>query len=450
MKYCLSRFTKIVSHDEQGITIIYNTFNGNQSYIYDKKILEQIKLLENGSVDENLLDTALMQKYCVPENTDEAELAYRRLDDHINDDKALSLIIIPTLSCNFNCKYCYEEKEPGYMSDDTFNNLYHAIKKYFSSVEGQRFLKLDWFGGEPLLCFDKVVDFTRKANAYCIKNKIAFQHSMTTNGYLLTVDKAADLIKSGIVLYQITIDGAETTHNKYRPLVNGEPTWKTIVDNLKALKDLPYAFKVQMRINYNMDVIEDLESFFDFYRTEFEDDNRFELTLHTMGHWGGSNDDSFQVFPSDYQSYMMSQLMELGLAHGVSHFAAYTPKCGGELCYANIKHSYVIYKDGSIGKCTLEEAPDKDSDFVIGNINKGFFDIDPERERKWVFTLNDLKELINGNACANCTCLPLCGGTTCPAQRIRTGIKKPKCTPTALALDELILLNYKMVQKESE
>ena len=45
MKYRLSRFTKIVSQDEQGITIIYNTFNGNQSYIYDKKNIGAVKAI---------------------------------------------------------------------------------------------------------------------------------------------------------------------------------------------------------------------------------------------------------------------------------------------------------------------------------------------------------------------------------------------------------------------
>lgn len=116
--------------------------------------------------------------------------------------------------------------------------LFDSISLYFSKINGKKSLRLDWFGGEPMLFFNKMVDYCIRINKYCVEHEILFQHSMTTNGYLLTKDKAAKLIECGINLYQITIDGTSNTHDKYRQLKNGSPTWQTIVNNLIDLKNI--------------------------------------------------------------------------------------------------------------------------------------------------------------------------------------------------------------------
>lgn len=87
-------------------------------------------------------------------------------------------------------------------------NLYEAVKLHFSEISGSKSLRLDWFGGEPLLYYEKMIAFCARMNQYCIENSVIFQHSITTNGYLLTKDKASRMIENGIHLFQITIDGA--------------------------------------------------------------------------------------------------------------------------------------------------------------------------------------------------------------------------------------------------
>ena len=51
----------------------------------------------------------------------------------------------------------FVKKESGFIEERTLNNLYNSIKTHFTSVSGDRSLKLDWFGGEPLLYYDKML-----------------------------------------------------------------------------------------------------------------------------------------------------------------------------------------------------------------------------------------------------------------------------------------------------
>lgn len=107
MKYIFSRFTRVIPYEDTEILIIYNSFNGNQSYVYSSEIKKQIELLLQGPVEEDQLDEAVKQKYCIIEGTDEVALVSNGIRKRINNDNHLNIIIIPTTDCNFRCVYCY-------------------------------------------------------------------------------------------------------------------------------------------------------------------------------------------------------------------------------------------------------------------------------------------------------------------------------------------------------
>ena len=66
----------------------------------------------------------------------------------------LDLLILPTTRCNLRCKYCYVDKEQSrHQSDlslDDIKTLYGWIKTY-SSILNINKIKIQWFGGEPLM-----------------------------------------------------------------------------------------------------------------------------------------------------------------------------------------------------------------------------------------------------------------------------------------------------------
>lgn len=442
MKYCLSKFTRMINADN-GDIIIFNTFTGKQNYIFDETIKSQIQMLLSLPQEENLIDSRIISGFCVPEGTNENLLVYNTVNDYINSTNSLSLILFPTLNCNFSCSYCYEKKEKGEMQDSTYDKLFLAIKKHHEENRLD-FLKLEWFGGEPLLCYEKLIEFTKRVNRFCEDEGIAYQHSMTTNGYLLSVERVIQLMELKIQTYQITIDGAAKTHNVYRPLRGGKPSWNKIIANLLDMKKMELDFSVLIRINYNYEVLDSIEEFLDFFKDNFGDDCRFNLAFKPIGHWGGENDDAVNIVPYDYHSFVLDELLKICKNKGILSTINLSFSCGSELCYANKKNSYVIYKNGAIGKCTLEESPDESSAFVVGSIDEGYFNIYKEKEEKWLIADSEKYiTYLETNGCFDCIAYPFCCGTTCPAHRVQNGLGgKAKCSPTKDNINHMILLNY--------
>ena len=320
MRYCLSKFTRMINA-ENGDIIIFNTFTGKQNFIFDEAIKKQIEKLISIPQEENLIDSRLISYFCVPEGTDENLLVYNSVNDFLNSSDSLSLILFPTLDCNFACTYCYENKEKGVMLDETYDNLFSAIKKHHEENH-IKFLKLEWFGGEPLLCYDNLIKFTKEVNAFCEDENIIYQHSMTTNGYLLSLERAKRLLELKIQTYQITIDGTAQTHNVYRPLKNGGPSWDKIMANLIEMKKMDMDFTVLVRINYNYEILDSVEEFLEFYSENFGGDLRFNLAFKPIGHWGGKNDASVNVVPFDYHSFVMDELLKICKEKGIPESVA--------------------------------------------------------------------------------------------------------------------------------
>lgn len=141
-------------------------------------------LQSNIYLEEQLINKDLRDNYCCKEGIDEIENVKNSLKAKINNKEELNFIVIPTLQCNFNCIYCYENKEEGYMLDETLNDLYNAIIDY-NNKYNLKIIRIDWFGGEPLLFLNKIKDIMIKLNKFCDENNIIYYHSTTTNGYLL-------------------------------------------------------------------------------------------------------------------------------------------------------------------------------------------------------------------------------------------------------------------------
>lgn len=442
MKYILSKYTRILEKNEDNHIVIYNTYNGVQSYIYDQNIMEQINLLKENPIDEDKLHPNIISNFCVPYNINESEFVYNQIQNIINDDELLSIIIFPTLDCNFKCIYCYEEREKGFMDDNTLENIYSSIKNRYENIKF-KYLRLEWFGGEPLLFKNKLIEFTRKVNNFCELNNVIYQHTITTNGYLLDDSTINALLDSKIEMYQVTIDGMPSTHDKYRSARDGKNTWEKIMNNLFSMKSLNRKFRVLIRINYNYEILASIEEFLKFIRDNFSDDTRFEVMFKAIGHWGGENDHSVNAIPLEYQAFIMDEMLKKCNDYNILSSRHFNFSCGSELCYANKKNSLIIYKNGTIGKCTLEEAPDIDSDFVIGDINSGYFNIDPIKEALWCRNDKEFLDYLEDSNCFDCIAYPFCCGTSCPAHRVRFGLSMPnKCTPTKSRLDNIVKLNY--------
>lgn len=73
---------------------------------------------------------------------------------------------------------------------------------------------LCWFGGEPLMQKNRVVEISNDLYQYCLVNNIEFCGQITTNGALLDEKLICQLSSVKIDRYQITIDGNRENHNQ--------------------------------------------------------------------------------------------------------------------------------------------------------------------------------------------------------------------------------------------
>ncbi|OBS07518.1 hypothetical protein BAX55_02700 [Acinetobacter baumannii] len=74
--------------------------------------------------------------------------------------KSFELILYPTEQCNFRCSYCYENFEIGRMLPEVVESVKNLIDNRLDVVDH---LHLSWFGGEPLIAKDILLDIANYA-----------------------------------------------------------------------------------------------------------------------------------------------------------------------------------------------------------------------------------------------------------------------------------------------
>ena len=132
-------------------------------------------------------------------------------------DNIFMVTLMPTEGCNFRCPYCYEDHHAVSMTRDTLDRIEEYI-----TAQAPRYKQviLAWFGGEPTLCKDTVLEVSNIVQNLQKQYGFHYAANMTTNGYLLNDKLFRQFYQAGITSYQITIDG--WNHDKTRPHVSGK------------------------------------------------------------------------------------------------------------------------------------------------------------------------------------------------------------------------------------
>ena len=220
---------------------IYNSVTNSFVRIQDelKQKIENIKIWDKTSFSSfsiEFQELLLNHKIIVNEEEDKEyylKKKYAKYNSAFNST-TLSLTIATTTGCNFACPYCFEKgAQPVTMNERVEEKLIN-----FADSSSADFLKVTWYGGEPLMNFETI---KRLSQAFKELNKFKqIDYSIITNGYFLTEDKCSFLADHNVKSIQITIDGLPDTHNKSRIAKNGQPTFGPIVLNIdKAAVALP-------------------------------------------------------------------------------------------------------------------------------------------------------------------------------------------------------------------
>ncbi len=300
-------------------------------------------------------------------------------------NEILRLHILPTEACNFRCTYCYEDHAQRRMQDKTVSALKQFLRNRLPTLNA---LTVAWFGGEPLLAKDIILDISRFIQKEITgRRDFSYAASATTNGYLLDSSTLHDLFQAGITEFQISLDGPPGLHNKSRRRADGSGTFEQIWSNLIMIRDSQLPVGVLLRIHIDDDTRFKMDPLLDLIRKELIQDGRFTYFFRVLSKLGGPNDHLLHVISAKEETSIVESL-ERSLGGG-----NFKRKSDYPLCYASHANSIVIRSNGDLGKCTVALYDERNK---IGTLRPdGTLEIIPTRLTPWIrgIASMDSKEL---------------------------------------------------------
>lgn len=402
-----------------GRLILWNTFTGAVSVFKARDQARVVAALSRSGIEAPLDRTAeylARRGYLVHDDGGELDrFRYRFARQHWRTD-VLQLILLASEDCNFRCVYCYERFKHGTMEPGVRAGIRHLVEQRAPRLSH---LGVSWFGGEPLYGWEAVEELAPFFIHTAQRHGLAFTHHMTTNGYLLTEERATRLLEWGCASYQVTVDGLAAEHDCKRVGRDGSPTWGTVMDNLRSLARRRTQFQVAIRVNFDRENVPRLAPFIEALSEDFAGDPRFLLRFHPVGRWGGENDDRLELCGVGEGRSALDGLrrqalgMELRVEGGIRDVAP----MGAQVCYAARPYNFVVGATGKLMKCTV--ALDDLEENVVGQLRPdGRMELRDERMARWVNA-----HFETDAQCRGCHLLPGCQGAACPLTRVESGVR---------------------------
>ncbi|HST59273.1 MAG TPA: radical SAM protein, partial [Longimicrobium sp.] len=348
-----SRYTsRTVSED--GRLILWNTLSGAISAFQVQDRDAVLERLSSGGVEaplDKVSEYLSRRGFLVREQTNELDqFRYRYNQEHWRSDK-LQLILLASEDCNFRCVYCYEKFRNGTMEAGVRQGIMQMVSSRAPRLSE---LSVGWFGGEPLYGWEAVEELSPFFRRMADEHGLVHAQNMTTNGYLLTEERATKLLEWGCRSYQITVDGLAAEHDCKRVGRDGSPTHAVILDNLRSLKARDQRFNVAIRVNFDQENVPKLGAFLEALSEDFGGDPRFKMRFRAVGKWGGANDEDLATCGLSEKRQVLRQLRErtdevkLRQEGGIREAA----KFGNQVCYAARPYNFIVSATGKLMKCT--------------------------------------------------------------------------------------------------
>ena len=410
----------------KGITLIFNAVSKAVGRFTNRQFKVVKKILSNPNGPASGLDDGIRIKrylfdngFIIPSQVSELDLLQNRNRAGIRSLQVFDLILLPTMDCNFDCFYCFENHRTGAMKPE----IQKRIKKWCQkTIPKFKSLNLSWFGGEPLLCTDIIADLSDFFKTFCKLNNIGFHNIITTNGYLLSQEIVNLLKDVDLKTFNITLDGSPQWHNRFRPHKEDKKTFDKIFNGIiRTATTIPDA-RINIRVNYNSKNFDSISKLFDLFPVEI----RKRLFLFFRQIFGEKADKC----PLADKTLREKDLYAAAVQKGYQTYLGKTligPK--ETFCYADRDSSMIVNGEGEIFKCSVSNFESKDRLGKLSADGKIAWDI--ERVNRWK-SANGFDD----SCCQKCKYLPLCMGG-CRAQRLGGG-RSDECMQPFEHIDQLV------------
>lgn len=252
-----SRYNLFAKVPDSKMTAIANLFKGNCAEYtpiecYLLSVIEELD--ENHPIIERFAKRGIIAKF------DERAALEVMGRGTCASSRGIGLTICPTMGCNFDCPYCFEDHFAGKMPLEVQDDVIALVKRMIEASHSSD-IHVTWFGGEPLLAPEIIESLSGRLMELAEESGGEYSAGIITNGYLLTQEIVDMLERCKVKSCQVTIDGLGATHDATRYLAGGGPTFDRITSNLRNLK---FPFRVSVRHNVhdgNHAEVDDLRSF---------------------------------------------------------------------------------------------------------------------------------------------------------------------------------------------
>lgn len=449
-----SNYNFYINDHEANIYLIYNALKNTLIRDNEGKVQKFVKQFKDNIhyspkyLTKEEYNDLVSSGIIVSNDTKEKQVAIdrnkKRFEILHQKKESLSLVITPTLCCNFKCYYCFESlntrKNEEFINIEVQNDIINFIKKSIEENHVQK-IYITWYGGEPLIQRDIIFSMQEKINELCKINDVKLMSTMVSNGFLLSPEVCGKLYELGIKQIQITIDGPEQIHNKrrYYP-VNPSNNYNQIVENILQANDkIMFNFRVNIdktNKDYIFELIDDLikrkvwpyKRNVHIYTAQVRANNNADFVLSTK---------EYAIIEENIRCYLIDKYNEIMQTNKAKRNFLY-PKFGGnvECGYGVFPNSWVISYNGdvfrcweSVGQAELKVGTMKDllEDFGQSIFNK--VKLDTQTFERW--------------GCFDCKFFPICG-SKCPWDFV----KHKRCIEWKEVIEYRLLSQYKLFLKE--
>lgn len=256
---------------DTGDILLFNSATASYGIMNLKtqRLFDELNLIDEANLkdaeDKNSIN--IMKK--------EGFLVNKEMDEYMNlktlgeiskyNSTGFSLTIAPTMDCNMACPYCYENKTKKIMDENTKNQLIKYVESRICNSDVKSFF-VTWYGGEPLLQKNIILDLSKAFIHICNENKVKYSAGIITNGTLLDYETAKMLKNECYVsTAQVTIDGLKKVNNTRRLLKDGSDSFEMITNNIDNCKALIH---FSIRVNVDKNNIDETKKLVDYFINE--------------------------------------------------------------------------------------------------------------------------------------------------------------------------------------
>jgi len=303
-----------------------------------------------------------------------------------------------TTACNMRCSYCYAPPRDGEPMTEAVGRQAMDLGSRMTSGS----CGIVFFGGEPLLCKDRICSLVAYGRELERTRAGRFHFKLTTNGLLLD-DEFLDFAMRNDVLVAMSFDDVREAHDRHRRLCNGEGSFDILIQRLRALLAVrPYASVLMVVNPETAPYLADSISFLMDLSCRY-----LIVSLNYAADWRESD---FRILSRQYKRlgklyvewtragrkfYLIP--LEVKLSSHINRHCYRKERC--ELAQLQLS----VYPQGYLYPCVQFPKAGPDSEWCIGHVSTGI----DEAARQRISAMSSAEKAI----CASCAIKERCNNT---------------------------------------